>query len=870
MIVKILNWLEITKISKFPFASLMISFCFLPNINVAQNNDFNNGAGDFLWSNAANWSQGTTPSTTQTPRILLTGSQVNTDFRVKTVQNIFATSNDVSIGGGAVLTIDPGTANGYGIQNVSNSDVTLSFAGNITIDNSNGFTLMRNQNGNSVDLNDIEFETGSLLTLTTNLSAETGSGGDTFHYNGSLAGNGNLRFASNTTNIFGSTSANSGYGGDVVFLANSDVIVNTQDNSIFYDGPKLQVNGSGASITVNGANVFVSSNIVVGGTNNFTFNANANQDNLGVIIFSGAGSLDINIDNGVDELSFVDNSGSDWDSGTLNLIGFQDGVVRFGTDSAGLTSAQLSQINVDDGGTTLALDEDGYLYSFDTVWTGGASTDWSAAGNWSNGVPASGEDTFIADVANAPVISSSTQVTLGDLVIEESDGVSINSGGSLIVDGKSSGIINYSRSLGTNNWYLVGSPVEGESLESMIANNSFASGTPPNIGIAPYDNTQSSSSDRYDYQTASSTGALTSGGGYAVKLNAAGDLAFSGTMPVDNVAVAITDATGSGGNSFNLVGNPYPSSLAANTNADATNNLISVNSANLSENTLWFWDQAAGSYDQVNLASPSFYVAPAQGFFVSANGSNSFSFTEAMQSHESDTFMRSSNRTEINLVMSAANELYDTDLFYINGTSLGFDNGYDSSIFGGITNDFAIYTQTVDNSSAKRLGIQSLPNVGYENMIVPVGVLASAGTTLSITANINNLPNGYKVYLEDRLNGTFALLDPSSSYTTTLTSDLNGTGRWFLHTTTATLSSNQAAASDIAVYISNEQNLRIDGVYSNKARLTVYNMLGKRVMDQEFVGSGANNITLASFDSGIYIAHVQTGNSVIAKKLIID
>ncbi len=584
----------------------------------------------------------------------------------------------------------------------------------------------------------------------------------------------------------------------------------------------------------------------------------------------GAGSLDIDIDNVVDELVFADNSGSDWDSGTLNLIGFQDGVIRFGTDSAGLTSTQLSQITVDDGGTTLALDEDGYLYSFDTVWTGGASTDWSAAGNWSNGVPTLGEDAFIADVANAPVISSSTQVTLGDLVIEETDGVFINSGGSLIVDEKSTGIINYSRSLGTNNWYLIGSPVEGETLEDMIANNSFATGTGSNIGIAPYDNTQSSSSDRYDYQTAGSTGSLISGGGYAVKLNAAGDISFSGSMPVSNVDVTITDGTGSGGNSFNLVGNPYPSSLAANTSADATNNLISVNAASLSESTLWFWNQATGTYDQVNLASSSFYIAPAQGFFVSANGSNSFSFTEAMQSHESDTFMRSSSRPEINLVMTNAGQSRDTDIFYINGTTLGFDNGYDSSIFSGVSNELAIYTQTVDNSSARRLGIQSLPDVDFENMIVPVGVIAPAGAALNISANISNLPSGFNVYLEDRQESTFTLLDASSSFSTTLASDMNGAGRWYLHTTTTTLSSSQTVASEITVYVSNRQNLKIDGVYSKNAQLTIYNMLGKQVLDRTFAGSGNDNITLPSFGSGIYIAHIQTESGVVAKKLIID
>ena len=40
-------------------------------IGFAQNNDFNNAGGDFLWSNTANWSQGAVPNTTNTGQVRL-------------------------------------------------------------------------------------------------------------------------------------------------------------------------------------------------------------------------------------------------------------------------------------------------------------------------------------------------------------------------------------------------------------------------------------------------------------------------------------------------------------------------------------------------------------------------------------------------------------------------------------------------------------------------------------------------------------------------------------------------------------------------------------------------------------------------------
>ena len=99
--------------------------------------------------------------------------------------------------------------------------------------------------------------------------------------------------------------------------------------------------------------------------------------------------------------------------------------------------------------------------------------------------------------------------------------------------------------------------------------------------------------------------------------------------------------------------------------------------------------------------------------------------------------------------MTNGADVRDADIYYIDGTTTGFDNGYDSSIFGGVTNEFAIYAGCRQRNW-KRLRIQSLPNNDFENMVIPVGINATSGTEIIISATSANLPTGIHVYLEDK------------------------------------------------------------------------------------------------------------------------
>ena len=470
------------------------------------------------------------------------------------------------------------------------------------------------------------------------------------------------------------------------------------------------------------------------------------------------------------------------------------------------------------------------------------------------------------------VMENETSLTVSDDFTNSGGTFTMNSGSSFIVKGTSTGSITYNRNIPTTNWYLVSSPVVGQDIDAFVASEGLASGTGSNVGLSDYNNT--TPGWEYYQNGASGTGNFTSGDGRAIKLASTGDIAFTGTINTSDVNISITDATGSGGNAFNLVGNPYPSFIAANNSADGTNNILKVNETDndfLTEATIWFWNQGTNSYDLINHASSARHIAPGQGFFVSSNGANTLSITEAMQSHQgTDTFQRLTTRPEIQLTMTNGTDTRNTDIFYIEGTTTGWDNGYDSTIFGGVANEFAIYTHLVSDSDEQDLGIQSLPPNDYENMIIPLGINAISGTDITIDASITNFPEGINLYLEDKEDDTFTLLDADSNFTTTLTSDLNGIGRFYLHTTSETLSSDDVLnKNNISIYTSSKENLRIIGVQNGSANIHIYDILGKEVLRASFEGTGMNDIQLPILKEGVYIVNLSSDRGSINKKIII-
>lgn len=485
------------------------------------------------------------------------------------------------------------------------------------------------------------------------------------------------------------------------------------------------------------------------------------------------------------------------------------------------------------------------------TWDGSSSTDWDTAANYTPEIlPSSTIGVIIpSGLDNYPTATSAVTTHR----------VNMASGTSLIAQSTFSGTVSYNRSLGTTNWYLIGSPVVGQDEDDFATVSGLATGSGSNQGLASY-NTLNNTWTYYQGTTSANT--LTNGQGYSVKLAATGGVYFDGTLLTDDLTPINLTKTGDG---YNLIGNPYPSYINSAT-------MLTTSSASLDSQTIWVWNQATNMYDP-KVTGDTFQIAPGQGFFVKSDGAaGTLAINEAFQSHQgTDTFQKSNSKSEIHLNLTDGTNVRLAKLYYIDGATTGFDNGFDGPMFTGVTNSFSLFTKSI-NSSGRDLGIQSLPK-DYENMIVPIGVNALSGKEITFSAEALNLPEGINVYIEDRVKNTYTRLDEANAtYKVILSENLDGTGRFYIHTSSkSTLSINENnVLNNISIFKTNDSTLRIVGLQQGNASVKLFNVLGKQIINSTFNATGFKDVTLPNFASGVYIVQLQTESGKLSKKIILE
>jgi hypothetical protein len=533
-----------------------------------------------------------------------------------------------------------------------------------------------------------------------------------------------------------------------------------------------------------------------------------------------------------------------------------------------------------------------------SAWTGTSSSSWHVFNNWSNGVPNADTDVTIpSGTARSISISAGTTGQAGNLTIASGATFDIAADNALTVHGNlvnngtitasnassiiaksstTSATINYKRTV-TNGWHLISSPVTTQNINDFAvvttANSVATNGA--NYGIAPYNN-DGTAWNYYTTGNIASAGAFISGKGYSALRTIAGDFTFTGNFPTENTSNTISDGTA---NEWNLVGNPYPSYLPANNGANSSINVIASNTSVLhaSYQALYFWDQATSQYLAVNHGTASRFIAPGQGFFVNSienGGTSTFTVTEDMQSHQTtDVFSRTNNNQfEISLFVTDGTNTKSTDIKYINGTTTGLDPGYDAGLFNGTSSSFSLYSHLISDSEGIDFSLQCLPDSNYENMIVPVGLNVDTDTEVTFTLESLNIPDGLKVFLEDKENDSFTRLDETNTnYITNVTSSNNGIGRFYIHTTNqAVLDIVDNNINQVSIYKTDNHMLRIAGLLNGQSSLKIYDILGKQHLETSFQNNGVNDIQIPkNIGAGVYIIQLISENNTINKKILI-
>ncbi|MEA3446413.1 MAG: GEVED domain-containing protein, partial [Bacteroidota bacterium] len=370
-------------------------------------------------------------------------------------------------------------------------------------------------------------------------------------------------------------------------------------------------------------------------------------------------------DTGEEELCGIDNGGE----GTFSIL--VPANAKLGNTRMRLRTKYHGAV-CNSCGATLNGEVEDYTVRVVATWTG-ITSDWATSTNWNHGeIPTSCHHLVIPTApsgGNFPDISSATDGECNDLKIESSANISIfgslTVSGTLTNDAGNSGIVVESdasatgsliqstslvdatieRYLTQTDYHYISAPVSNQNISTEFVNTG-SNPLPTTIDFYKFDEPnnlwRNIKDGSGDLNTGFETQFVVNRGYVYANSNAVYTKNFTGELNYAGQTLNLDRTTGTGSEGCNLVGNPFPASLAANNNADADNNFLKDNALVLDDSyeAIYYWD--SNDYISINQASAASYISPIQGFFVKAatNGAQ-LEFNTEIQKHGSATFYKS-------------------------------------------------------------------------------------------------------------------------------------------------------------------------------------------------------------------------------------
>ena len=543
------------------------------------------------------------------------------------------------------------------------------------------------------------------------------------------------------------------------------------------------------------------------------------------------------------------------------------------------------------------------------TWIGGTTdylTAWTALSNWDDGILPTATDNISipGNLDNNPTISGSTSAVCNKLVIVSSTGSGTNASltidddggltvsnnldndgtltinstadgtGSLIVEGTATGDVAIQRYLTQGKWHYISAPVndtrvfnEFLSLTGGTNNDQFywwdEDGTYVGSTGIWFDILNNPTGISYTVNS------FVAAQGYAITYAGSGSetIGFSGIPYDENKVISITNTLNSTNRGANLVGNPFCSDIAINSNAQTDDNFITQNSSVLhsSAQAVYFWDDTEEEYvTKSNIGEV--YAEPGQGFMVIAkdeDAPHSLEFNINIRKHGSATFYKSNDEKTLELMISdSENRINKTTIAFLPDMTNGLDPSYDAMKLKGNPN-IALYTRLIEDNGTD-FAIQALKNENIESYVIPIGVDVAETIMCEFSLNTESI-EGYPIYLKDRLENTITNLK-EDNYNTLVTE--SGIGRFYLHFTeissiedgdTNTSNTIRTYASNNTLYILNPQQ--------KQGTITIYNLTGQKVAAFKLTGDTKQQQTLNVVDM-INIVKIQTNDEVLSGKVI--
>ena len=459
---------------------------------------------------------------------------------------------------------------------------------------------------------------------------------------------------------------------------------------------------------------------------------------------------------------------------------------------------------------------------------------------------------------------------------------------SLIVQGTSSGNITYKRFVadeGTDEWDLIGSPVVGQTITNFVSANSSLATNGSNYAIGVFSNDGSTDTESAMYTMVNSgdlSGSFSEGIGYSMATDETDTpgttLDFTGTIKTTDLTVSIDDETATLTNygKWNLIANPYPSFINANSGTSGTN-FMTTNVSNLHSSYAYIYGyDGDGTWTLYNNSSSATYIAPGQAFFVASDdsGGNTVTFSEAMQTVTgSDDFITGDiveDNFELILKLYEGDTEIDYTRFYFkDGLDTSLDIGYDA---GHFNQEASLMSRLLEEDEGVGFVINAMGLDNVNDAIIPIVINREGGDNFRISIDTFGIYAGTNVYLEDNQNGTMTLLN-QEDFELTPQSTLSGAGRFYIHLTQVTFSNEDATTNLLNVFKLDRNNfITVEGLSteSNQTNLKLYNILGKEVLSTTLLNNtNTQTVSTEGLSTGIYVIKLESGSNLLTKKIII-
>lgn len=391
-----------------------------------------------------------------------------------------------------------------------------------------------------------------------------------------------------------------------------------------------------------------------------------------------------------------------------------------------------------------------------------------------------------------------------------------------------------------------------------------------------------------DYYTAVNSGTFAPGIGYSIKGESAGNsnAAFFGAPNNGDVTVNLN----SGGQRYNLIGNPYPS------NIDAIN--FHFQNQSQIENTLWFWDNTGNAavtqmgsgystYTTNNFATynifsgtgnsgtgtqnnaskvPNGKIVVGQGFIVQAKNimNPAVTFKNTMRTSETGVFFakQSQEKNAFWLQLISPTQITNTTAIVYNDNAQNNLDDYDSEL-ASLGSD-ALYS--LSNNDVKKLSIQGRSSAQLQDDKVKLGVryFADGTYTFALKDKEGLFANGQSVYLIDKQTNVYTNLQ-NGNYSFSAIKGLDENRFEIVYKGNSVLDNDETKVSDFQIYKDGESFV----IKSNKnlGKIELYNMSGQ-LLKTYIAKEQTFKIATADLALGVFILKVENSGDVRTKKII--